>query len=391
MERAETMIRRIVHVDMDAFYASIEQLDHPELRGLPVIVGASNRGVVSAASYEARKFGIRSAMPIFTARRLCPDGIFLPVRMARYREVSCQIMEELSGFSPLVEQVSIDEAFIDATGTQTLHGSPVDLALKIKKSVLCRTSLTCSVGVAPTKFLAKIASDINKPDGMTILDHKDIRNFLDDLPIEKIPGIGSKSASRIHEMGVRVASDVLKYPSTFWVARLGKLGQLLFDRALGIDPSPVVPCSEPKSCSAEDTFPEDTDNLLEIEKWLLLQAESVGRSLREAGLRGRTVTLKIKTTDFRLITRSHTLPEPTDCTQLIFDAARVLLHGLNLSRKVRLTGIGVSNFAPQLRQAKLFADRSCERLTRIDDAVDRIRDKFGDRALKRGRLFDFEQ
>jgi DNA polymerase-4 len=385
------MIRRIVHVDMDAFYASVEQVDSPDLRGLPVIIGASHRGVVSAASYEARKFGVRSAMPVFKARHLCPDGIFLPVRMARYREVSCLVMEELSRISPVFEQVSIDEAFIDATGTEALHGTSENLALKIKISILRRTSLTCSVGVAPNKFLAKISSDINKPDGMTILEDKDLPRFLDALPVEKIPGIGAKSAARIHEFGVRVASDVLKYPLAFWTAKLGKMGVILFERAQGIDSSPVVSHSKPKSCSAEDTFPEDTESIAEIEKWLLAQAESVGRSLRQASLRGRTVTLKIKTADFRLMTRSQTLSEPTDCTQVIFDAARKLFSELRPSRKVRLAGVGVSNFAMQFRQSKLYPDKICEKQTRIDDAMDRIREKFGKESLKRGRLFDFDQ
>ena len=230
------MASRILHIDMDAFYASVEQVDHPELTGKPVIVGGSQRGVVAAASYEARKFGVRSAMPIFEAKRLCPHGVFLPVRRRRYQEVSHQVMEILDTISPLVEQVSIDEAFIDITGTESLHGPEIALIGKIKDAIRKRTSLTCSIGIAPNRFLAKIASEMNKPDGWTIIKDEDVAALMQKLPVNKIPGIGPKTAQVMKELGVQTAVDVLRFSQEFWVKRLGKGGIDLYERAQGDRP-----------------------------------------------------------------------------------------------------------------------------------------------------------
>lgn len=384
------MTRRIMHLDMDAFYAAVEQADNPELKGRPVIVGGGKRGVVSAASYEARTFGVHSAMPVFQAKRICPCGVFLPVRMARYKEASRMIMDILSTLSPLVEQISIDEAFVDITGTESLHGPPVLLCRKVKQTVRDRTSLTCSIGVAPNKFLAKIASDMNKPDGLTIVEPGDIPAFLNALPIHRIPGVGAKTAKSFKELGVEVASDVLRLPLSFWVKRLGKYGAVLYDKAQGIDSSPVVPYSEPKSVSAEDTFRADTDDVCELEKWLLIQAEGVGKELREDGRRGRTITLKAKFSDFKTVTRSRTLNEPTDSTEVIFRVASRLLRELNISKKLRLIGVGVSNLASPLRQRNMFSDAASEKGESLDRAMDEIRKKYGEQVLKRGRVFDFE-
>lgn len=384
------MLRRIVHADMDAFYASVEQADNPELKGRPVIVGGSRRGVVSAASYEARTYGVRSAMPVFEARRLCPHGIFLPVRMERYKEVSRQVMDIFSLVSPLVEQVSIDEAYIDISGTESLHGPPLALARKIKQSVLEKTSLTCSIGIAPNKFLAKIASDMNKPDGLTMIDERDVSSFLGTLKVSRIPGIGSKTSLLLKEFGVLLASDILKFPQSFWIKRLGKCGAGIYEKALGIDNSPVVPFSEPKSCSAEDTFSVDTDSLPELEKWLLHQAQSVGRELRRDGYRARTITIKVKFQDFRLITRSRSLGEPTDCTNVIFKTAAELLRELKLQTKVRLIGVGVSNMTRGLQQTRLFSDGTTARQEKLDEAMDAIDRRFGKGVLKRGRMLDFD-
>lgn len=382
------MVRRILHVDMDAFYAAVEQADHPELAGKPVIVGGSNRGVVTAASYEARKFGVRSAMPIFEARRLCPQAVFMPVNMQRYREVSRQIMDIIGQLSPLVEQLSIDEATIDITGTENLLGPPVELAATIKQRIRAETALTCSIGIAPNKFLAKIASDMNKPDGLTIIEDKDVREFLRILPVAKVPGIGRATLQTMKSLGVVMAADVLKFPRDFWVKRLGKFGERLYERAQGIDRTPVVPHSKAKSCSAEDTFPQDTMDLDELRKWLLMQADEVGRELRSEGLTGKTIVLKIKFFDFRTLTRSRTLPEPTNCTQVIYQVANQLLEGLKIASKVRLTGVGVSNLSAGERQLKLFRDPSLERQEKLDQAVDRIVDRYGMKAIRRGRVFD---
>jgi len=382
------MVRRILHVDMDAFYAAVEQADHPELAGKPVIVGGSNRGVVTAASYEARKFGVRSAMPIFEARRLCPQAVFMPVNMQRYREVSRQIMDIIGQLSPLVEQISIDEATIDITGTENLYGSPAELAATIKQRIRAETALTCSIGIAPNKFLAKIASDLNKPDGLTIIDDKDVQEFLRVLPVAKVPGIGRATLQTMKALGVVVAADVLRFTRDFWVKRLGKFGERLYERAQGIDQTPVVPHSTAKSCSAEDTFPQDTMDLDELRKWLLTQADEVGRELRSEGLAGKTIVLKIKFSDFRTLTRSRTLPEPTNCTQTIYQVANQLLEGLKIASKVRLTGVGVSNLSAGERQLKLFHDPSLERQKKLDQAMDRIVDRYGAKAIRRGRVFD---
>ena len=384
------MVRRIMHVDMDAFYASVEQGDRPELKGKPVIVGGGKRGVVSAASYEARRFGVHSAMPIFQARRLCREGIFLPVRMERYKEVSRQVMEILGRISPLVEQLSIDEAFIDITGTESLHGAPRDLAVKVKQAVREQTSLSCSVGIAPNRFLAKIASDMDKPDGLTFLEEKDIPGLLATLPVGRLPGVGAKSARKLSELGVVVAADILRFPVDFWTRRLGKYGATLYERARGIDPSPVIPDCEAKSVSAEDTFPVDTNDPEELNKWLLWQAESVGHSLRRDGYRGKTVTLKVKYSDFRMVTRSRSLREETDCTQIIFQTASRLLQDLNVTGKVRLIGVGVSNLCKEPPQVPLFPDAASVRYARLDRVLDAVREKYGQEVMKRGRLFDFK-
>ncbi len=379
-----------MHVDMDAFYASVEQADHPEWKGKPVIVGASMRGVVCAASYEARKFGVRSAMPVFQARRLCPGGIYLPVRMKRYREVSRLVMEIFRQISPLVEQVSIDEAYLDITGTEKLHGPPERLAARIKEAVLEKTSLTCSIGIAPNRFLAKIASEMNKPDGLTIIEEEEVPGLLHGLPVTKIPGIGSKTGERLHALGIRVVGDILKFPLSFWTTRFGKSGAALYEKAQGQGSCEIVSYSDPKSSSAEDTFDEDTDDPEEMKKWLLLQAEEVGRDLRARGLRGRTVTLKVKFADFKTLTRSRTLSAPTHCTEKIFLTASQLLDHLSLTQKVRLIGVGVSHLVSGSRQMPLFPDRSFDRLEKLDVALDEIHKKFGNKILKRGRIADFD-
>jgi DNA polymerase-4 len=384
------MQRRIMHLDMDAFYASVEQADRPELRGKPVIVGGSTRGVVSAASYEARTFGVRSAMPMFRARGLCPYAVVLPVRMERYKEMSRKVMAILTELSPLVEKVSIDEAFLDVTGTERLYGPPEDLGRLIKDRVYLDTGLTCSIGVAPARFLAKIASDLDKPDGLVILREEDVPGFMRTLPVTKIPGIGGKTAKRLEELGVKTAGDVLRQPQAFWRKRFGSHGLRLHERARGIDPSPVVPTHERKSLGAENTFDHDLADPEEIKSWLLAQAERVGYELRKHGCAGKTVTLKIKFSDFRTITRSHSLPEATDNTAEIYNRALDLLSNVNLSKKVRLTGVSVSNLHCGLRQASLFPDENGQRQKQLDRAMDRVHEKFGRDALKRGRLFDFD-
>ena len=284
-----------MHVDMDAFYASIEQKDHPELRGKPVIVGGGGpRGVVSAASYEIRKFGVHSAMPIAQALQLCPHAILVPVRMARYAEVSRTVIDVLRSYSPRVEKASVDEAYLDATGLERLFGPVEDMARRIKREVKEVTGgLTCSIGLAPVKFLAKIASDLNKPDGLSILYPDKLPAFLQSLPVEQIPGVGKTMVRELQSLAIRTAGDVPRYPKVFWERRFGKAGITLYERAQGIDPREVEPYTPPKSESAETTFDIDTRDIGFLKSWLFRHADRIGRTLRKQKLQGRVITLKI--------------------------------------------------------------------------------------------------
>lgn len=401
------MKRWIMHMDMDAFYASVEQLDHPEWRGRPVIVGGEERGVVSAASYEARKFGVHSAMPVFQARKLCPHAVFTRGSRTRYAEISAQIMNILNGYSPLVEQASIDEAYLDASGLERLFGPVEKLGRLIKDSVKEQTGLTCSIGIAPVKFLAKIASDMQKPDGLTIIRHELMRDFLHTLPLSRIPGLGKKTLAKLESYGISSMGDAQSYPPEFWERTLGKTGKAFYERCHGIDPREVVPYTEPKSESAENTFARDISDLDELKTWLLRQAERVGASLRKYGYKGRTITLKVKYADFTQITRSHSLKSPTNTTSTIYEIGARLLDELNPTRSLRLIGLGVSNFGqeedapPQadmltLPGLKVPAGKKCDALPdRVDDkkqqaldmALDMARKKFGADAVVRGRLF----
>lgn len=373
---------------MDAFYASVEQADNPALRGKPVIVGGKVRGVVSAASYEARKFGIRSAMPMFQAKRLCPQGTFLPVRSKRYKEVSDVVMNILCEFSPLVEKVSIDEAYMDITGTETLHGKPIILAAKIKQRIRDVTGLTCSIGIAPNKLLAKIASDLDKPDGLTVIEEKNITEFMRKLPVEKLPGIGKQTSKELHALGIRVASDILRFDPSFWVARFGKHGLCMYDKASGRDNSLVQPHKEPKSFGSENTFPRDINNTEEIKKWILVQSEKVARELRKRGYMAKKVTVKVKYADFKLTTRTRSLPDLTNCTKVIFDTALELLNKVSIKKPVRLTGVSVSGLSKGFRQVKILEDEYDIKQEQLDRALDYIASKFGKDALKRGILVE---
>lgn len=396
------MQRWIIHIDMDAFFASIEQLDHPEWRGLPVMVGGERRGVVAAASYEARKFGVHSAMPVFQAKKLCPHGILTRGRRARYAELSHQVMEVLRDFSPVLEQASIDEAFLDGTGLERLFGPIEALGRSIKTAVNERTGLTCSVGAAPVKFLAKIASDINKPDGLYILYPEKLQDFLRGLPLAKIPGLGPQTLGVIQAMGVSTAGEAQNLPEGFWERRFGKMGRVIFERCHGIDQREVEPYTKAKSESAENTLDHDTGDLEELKTWLLRQSERVGASLRKHGYKGRTITLKVKYADFKQITRSHSLKKNTSSTRTIYEVAARLLDELKPEAKIRLIGVGVSNFGEAHEEAlltlpgimpergdKLMPKNLDEkREASLDQTLDSLRGKFGPNAVVRGRLFD---
>jgi DNA polymerase-4 len=312
--------------------------------------------------------------------------------MWRYKEMSRRIMAVLQRFSPLVEQASVDEAYLDVTGLERLFGPPEELAATIRAEVRHETELSCSVGVAPVRFLAKIASDFHKPDGQTIIRSHEVRAFLDKLPVQKIPGVGGRTLEILNGLGVRLAGDVLKHPAEFWRRKLGERGQWLHELAQGHDDRPVTPFTPPKSSSAENTFGRDTRDPVVLRRWLLLQSERVGADLRAQGVRGRTVTLKATFADFRKLTRSRTLEEPVDDTKSIFETALALLGELNPRQDLRLIGVGVSQFGERPRQLSLLAPETpVKPKAALDQALDVVRGRFGKAAIVRGDLLDFDE
>jgi DNA polymerase-4 len=376
---------------MDAFYASVEQLDNPDLRGKCVIVGGSAaRGVVSAASYEARKYGVHSAMPIFQAKQKCPKGVFVRPRFERYKEVSRQIMSLLQEFTPLVEPVSIDEAYMDIRGCDKLHGSPEEIGALIKKIVKQTADLTCSVGIAPNKFLAKIASDMDKPDGLVVILPEHVQQFIDELPIQKVPGVGHKTAQQLKLLGIRTLGDMKKYPEELIQSRLGKNGKRLLELADGIDDTPVTPSSPHKSVSSESTLSQDTRNTELLNTLILRHSEDVAKQLRKMGLRAKTVTLKLKHADFKQVTRSTTLTVPLQSSDKIYFAASRLLADYPLKKQVRLIGVGVTGLVPANLplQLNLFEEIKIkgDHWEKVDRALDTITQKFGKNAIKRASL-----
>ncbi len=387
-----SLTRKIIHIDMDAFYASVEQGDNPALKGLPVIVGGDpeKRGVVSAASYEARVYGVHSAMPTSQAKRLCPHGIFLPVRMHRYREVSEQIFEILQEYTPFIEPLSLDESFLDVTGSEKLFGPVLQIAKAIKRRILETTGLTASAGIAPNKFLAKIASDFKKPDGLVEIKPEEVQEFLHDLPISKLWGVGKSTEEVLKGMGILRVGQLAVYPAERIEKKLGKFGLELMALARGEDARPVTPDSEAKSISQEETFTPDLEDLQKMKRVLLDQAEQVGWELRKQKLKGCTVTVKVRYPDFTTVTRSHTLPLPTDQGIEIYQTALILLHKTEaLQKKARLLGVGISNLLHQddPEQLILFDSRR-KQVQRSTQAMDRIWDKFGQEAIKRATLVE---
>ena len=318
--------RAIIHLDMDAFYPAVEVLDNPGLKGKPVIVGGGReRGVVSSASYEARKFGVHSAQPMATAMRLCPDGVFLPGRMSRYKEVSKQVFEIFFRFTPLVEPLSIDEAFLDVTGSIRLFGEPVEIAKKVKQEVVNETGLTVSAGVAPSKFVAKIASDMDKPDGLTVVPSDQVREFLDPLPIKKMWGVGKVTQEALARLNVRTFEDLSRVPVKVLERRFGKHGLKMHQLSMGIDEREVIPEHDAKSIGHEETFSQDILDRGAAKKELLSLANRVARRMRREQVIGRTITLKVKYSDFVQVTRSTTLSISTDDGPEIYSTACRLL------------------------------------------------------------------
>lgn len=380
---ANTFQASILHIDMDAFFTSVEQADHPELRGQPVIIGQSQRGVAAAASYEARRYGVRSAMPIAQARKLCPQGIFLPGRMARYKDVSAQVMAIIQDLCPVVEQASVDEAYADISGMTQLYASPKVLAEHLKKTIQAQTGLTCSIGIAPNKFLAKICSDWQKPDGLTVLPPEQVRTFLDTLPVSKIPGVGPRWHKELLSLDISMVPDVLRFSRAFWTARYGQRGDTLYDRALGVDLRPVLSHEERKSCSAEHTLDADTKDRDILRHWLLLQAERVGHELRKIQKKGVCVSLKLKFNDFSQCCRNITLGMATNTTQDIYAATTALLARQHLTRPVRLIGTGVSQFRLTAGLLPVIRTEQQAKQQKLDTTLDTIRNKFGMNSIAR--------
>ena len=380
--------RAILHVDMDAFYASVEERDHPELKGKPLIVGGtSGRGVVAAANYVVRRFGVRSAMPMGEALRRCPEAICVSPRMARYKEVSEQVFEIFHEFTPLVEGLSLDEAFLDVTASQQLLGSAESIGGEIRRRIVGRTGLTASVGVAPNKLLAKIASDLNKPDGMCRIDADNVHDILDALPIEKLFGIGPKSVPAAHAAGIRSFGDLRKAGDEVLWRAFGNHGRSMRERAAGLDDRPVEPNREEKTISAEETYATDVRGTPQLIAQLVHLADRATSRLRAHQLAAGTVNVKIRRADFTTYTRQRSLGAATQDTGVVSAAARTLLEEWLASQPgaaVRLLGVGVSNLQT-IHQRDLFTDAPTAS-SRLDTAIDGIRGRFGEKLLTRASL-----
>ncbi len=380
--------RSILHVDMDAFYASVEQRDNPDLKGLPVVVGGgTNRGVVAAASYEARKFGVRSAMPMAEAIRRCDHLVRVPPRMSHYKEASLQIFAIFREFTPLVEGLSLDEAFLDVTASVKLFGAPETIATDIKQRILEATRLTASVGVAQNKLVAKIASDLDKPDGLAIVTPDLYREKLDPLPVSVIPGIGRETLKRLGEIRVSTVRDLRCAADRDLEPVFGRFTQQNRDRASGIDDRPVVPSREEKSISAEETFDQDLSKPGDMNRELLRLSDRTAARLRKAALAAGSVQIKIRRADFTTCTRQRSINPPANGTDQIYAVARELLDtwlGGNPGARVRLLGVGGGKLA-RAAQPDLFADDAADSTSAIDETVDEIREKFGSLSLGRAK------
>lgn len=390
----------IIHIDMDSFYASVEVREYPELAGQPVAVGgsASGRGVVAAANYAARKFGVRSAMPMATAVRRCPQLVCLPVNMPLYVEVSKQIHQIFNRYTSEIEPLSLDEAFLDVRASKKLFGSAASIARQIKQAIQDECGLIASAGVAPNKFVAKIASDIDKPDGYVVVEAGHMQDFLDPLPISRIWGVGKVTEAKLHQLGFRTIHDLRVQPVEILVQRFGKWGEHIHCLANGLDKREVVPDARAKSISAETTFAEDISDEDALLANLMQLTEQVAARCRHYGFEGRTVNLKMRYHDFRTITRSKTLAMPTNQTEQIWQTAKQLLLKQSHTQPdpVRLLGVGVSGFRGEtVQQGDLFANTdvhspdagtaSANRHVDLDRISDEINQRFGKAKIHRGR------
>jgi DNA polymerase IV len=380
--------RAILHIDMDAFYASVEEHDHPELKGKPLIVGGmGGRGVVAAASYAVRRFGVHSAMPMREALRRCPHAVCVQPRMSRYKEVSAQVFAIFREFTPLVEGLSLDEAFLDVTASQQLLGSAESMGGEIRRRIARKTGLTASVGIAPNKLLAKIASDLNKPDGMCRISADNVHEILDRLPVEKLFGVGPKSLAAVHAAGIRCFGDLRGASDEVLWRAFGKHGKTMRDRADGLDDRPVLAYREEKSISAEETFAGDICGCAPLTVQLLHLADRAASRMRLQSLAAGCVSVKIRRADFTTYTRQRAVQPATQDTAVIAAAAKALLQQWLTKQPqaaVRLLGVGVSELQ-SLPQGELFAGGPRE-VSRLDSAIDGIRDRFGSAMLTRASL-----
>jgi DNA polymerase IV len=381
-------MRAILHIDMDAFYASVEEQDRPELKGLPLIVGGtSGRGVVAAASYAVRRFGVRSAMPMREALRRCPHAVCVPPRMARYKEVSERVFAIFHEFTPLVEGLSLDEAFLDVTGSRQLLGGAESIGADIRRRIHTETGLTASVGLATNKLLAKIASDLNKPDGMCRIGADNVRDILDPLPVERLFGVGPRTLPAVHAAGIRSFGDLRGAGDGVLRQLFGKHAQTMRDRASGLDDRPVEPDREEKSISAEETYAREIRELPKLLVELQRLADRAASRLRKHALAAGRVNVKIRRGDFTTFTRQRALGQATQDTVVVSAAARGLLEEWSAAHPnapVRLLGVGLSNLRT-LQQPDLFADVAAAG-SRLDAVVDGIRDRFGTALLTRASL-----
>ena len=376
--------RVIAHLDFDAFFAAVEENRDPSLRGKPVIVGGGERGVVSTANYVARRYGVHSAMPLRTARRLCPHGVYLTGHHELYYEYSRRLMAMLDHYSPLVEQMGLDEAYIDLTGTEHLFGLPVKTARLIQQRVADELRLSISVGLATNKLVAKVASDYRKPGGFTVVPPGREAEFLAPLPVERLPGVGPALLEQLRDRGVGTVGDLARVPPHLLRLSFGEWGELLAYRARGEDPRPVAPREEVKSISREHTFDDDVSDTGLLESTLVALTEDVCRRLRHKRLEARTVTVKIRYSDFVTHTCSNTLNRPLDVDEALFGEVLALFRqGRRRRYRVRLVGVGLSNLVPRAWQDDLF-DQELPLLRELDLKLDAIREKYGKDAVRRG-------
>jgi DNA polymerase-4 len=378
--------RVIAHLDFDAFFAAVEENRDPSLRGKPVIVGGGERGVVSTANYVARRYGVHSAMPLRTARRLCPQGVYLSGHHQLYYDYSRRLMDMLGQYSPLVERMSLDEAYVDLTGTEQLFGPPVDTARLIQRRVTEELTLSISVGVATNKLVAKVASDYRKPGGFTVVPAGHEAQFLAPLPVEKLPGVGPALLEQLRDRGVVTVGDLAQIPAHLLRLSFGEWGEELAHRARGEDVRRVTPREEVKSISREHTFEEDVSDVGLLESTLIALTEDVCRRLRGNRLEARTVTVKIRYSDFVTHTCSHTLPRPVDVDEVFFEEVLALFRqGRRRRYRLRLVGVGLSNLVPRSWQDDLL-DQELPLLRELDLKLDYIREKYGKNAVRRGAV-----